>query len=117
MESLKGDRAFRRLRKGRSGGAKYLSARWRPTRDGVVRVGIVVSGKVGNAVVRNRVRRRLREGLRELLKERPVLSDEATWNGLPSCDMLVIARPEAADADYASLKKALGRALERASLW
>lgn len=82
-----------------------------------MRVGIVVSGKVGNAVVRNRVRRRLREALRELLRERPVVSDQASWNGVPSCDMLVIARPEAAEADYKQLKRALERSLERASLW
>lgn len=76
-----------------------------------------MSGKVGNAVVRNRVRRRLREGLRELLRERPVLSDEATVNERPSCDLLVIARPEAAGAGYGALKQALERALSKASLW
>lgn len=80
-------------------------------------MGIVVSGKVGNAVVRNRVRRRLREGLRELLRERPDLSADATARGVPSCDMLVIARPEAAGADYHELKESLQRALSKASLW
>lgn len=82
-----------------------------------MRVGIVVSGKVGKAVVRNRVRRRLREGLRELLRERPRLQAAGMHEGRPSCDLLVIARPEAAEADYAQLKQALQRALERAALW
>ena len=82
-----------------------------------MRVGIVVSGKVGNAVVRNTVRRRIREGLRELLREHPVLSAGATADGSPSCDMLVIARPEAAGADYHELKHALERALRKAALW
>lgn len=117
LESLTGDRAFQRLRKGRTGGAKYLSVRWRPTREGVVRVGIVVSGKVGKAVVRNRVRRRLREGLRELLRERPVARGDATRGGIPSCDMLIIARPDAATAEYRDLKDSLERALERSGLW
>lgn len=117
MESLKGDRAFRRLRKGRSGGAKYLSTRWRPTHDEVVRVGIVVSGKVGNAVVRNRVRRRLREALRELMRERDAWSPDALHAGAPSVDLLVIARPDAAEADYHQLKDALDRALVKAALW
>ena len=82
-----------------------------------MRVGIVVSGKVGKAVVRNRVRRRIREGLRALLRERPVLAADAMAGGRPSCDLLVIARPEAAEADYHALKHALERALRKASLW
>lgn len=109
VRSLKGDRAFQRLRKGRSGGSRLLSVRWRPSRDEGVRVGIVASRKVGNAVVRNRVRRRLREALRDLVRTRPVdLSPRGR-------DLIVIARPEAADADYADLKRALTRALERSS--
>lgn len=70
-------------------------------------VGIVVSKKVGNAVVRNRVRRRLREALRALLNERtsPV-----------SCDLVIVTRPEAAGADYWQLKSALGRALSKSGL-
>lgn len=110
VRSLKGDRAFQRLRRGKSGGARYLSVRWRPTPEEGARVGIVVSRKVGNAVVRNRVRRRLREGLRALLIERP------TRQRPLACDLIVIARPEAASADYHELKRALGTALQRAKL-
>lgn len=80
-------------------------------------MGIVVSGKVGNAVVRNRVRRRLREALRELLREHSELAADAVHAGQPSCDLLVIARPEAAAADFHQLKSALDRALARADLW
>lgn len=107
VHSLKGDRAFQRLRKGRSGGARLLSVRWRPSRQEGIRVGIVVSRKVGNAVVRNRVRRRLREALRALLRSRPPRTQPL------ATDMIVIARPEAAEADYGALKRALTRALER----
>ena len=57
------------------------------------RVGITVSSRVGNAVVRNRVRRRLREALRArsarlsaghdvLLMARPA-SARATWPNWP----------------------------------
>lgn len=71
-------------------------------------MGIVVSRKVGNAVVRNRVRRRLREGLRALMHER-------TPRPRPvAADLIVIARPEAAGADYHALRRALAKALERA---
>jgi ribonuclease P protein component len=73
-----------------------------------VRVAFVVSKKVGKAVVRNRVRRRLREGLRVTLQA-----------GLPAAwpaafDLLVMVRPEAADADSATLRDALIRAVDRA---
>lgn len=74
-------------------------------------MGIVVSKKVGKAVVRNRVRRRLREALRALLSEGVAAS--AQHRGLPSFDLVIIARPEAAGASYAQLMAALRRALER----
>ena len=69
-------------------------------------MGIVVSSKVGNAVTRNRVRRRLREALRALAHSDP------RW---PTAgrDVLVITRPEAADASFAKLRDSLIRALER----
>ena len=74
-----------------------------------MRVAFVVSRKVGKAVVRNRVRRRLREGLRVLLR------DEGLPAGWPaSFDLLVLVRPEAAEADYATLQAALRRAVDRA---
>ena len=102
--SLKGDRAFQRMRRGKAGHAKLLGLRWRSNRETCVRVGIVVSKKVGNAVVRNRVRRRLREGLQALMKEKAVSE---------SFDLVVIARPIAADADYWQLKDALRYALKK----
>ncbi len=102
IQSLKGDRAFRRLRRGKAGYARLLSLRWRPAREGI-HVGIVVSKKVGNAVVRNRVRRRLKESLKVILKD----GDEFSF------EMVVIARPEAADANYWQLKGALEHALRK----
>ena len=102
LTSLKGDAAFRRVRRGRSGRAKTLSVRWLPARHGEVRVGIVVSKKVGKAVTRNKVRRRLREILRRL--------------HLPAADLMVIARPEAAAADYNTLARDLLRALDKSGM-
>ena len=105
VRSLKGDRAFQRLRGGRPGGSRLLSLRWRPRRDGSIHVGIVVSRKVGNAVVRNRVRRRLREAFRAIVAERSPLPVGA--------DVIVIARPQAADANYHELRSSLTKALAR----
>jgi len=69
----------------------------------------VVSRKVGKAVTRNRVRRRLREAFRALLSQRGPRERPA------GTDVVIIARPEAATANYAQLKSALVRALERSA--
>lgn len=98
--SLKGDRAFQRLRQGRAGRGRFLSVKWLPAPE--LRVGIVVSKKVGKAVVRNRIKRRLREILRRL--------------HLPRAHLLVIASPEARNATYAELFQDLTRALKKSGL-
>ena len=113
--SLKGEHAFRRLHKGRSGYANVLSVRWRGDQEGSIRVGIIVSKKVGKAVVRNRVRRRLREALRAILKTTE-LHLAAQFKKMPSFSVLIIAKPEAAQASYQDLKKALELSLGRAQL-
>lgn len=69
------------------------------------RVGFVVGKRVGNAVVRNRVKRRLRESMRRQLSHFP-----RGW------DIIVSARPEAAQADYAALNSELRSLCERAQL-
>jgi ribonuclease P protein component len=68
------------------------------------RAGFVVSRKVGNAVVRNRVRRRLREQVRTRL------------DGLPPGTMMVVrALPDSATASSAELGRALDRALRQST--
>ena len=70
------------------------------------RFGFSVSKRVGNAVVRNRVKRRLREAARvELLPHM-----ESGW------DFVVIARKDAASADYHRLNRSLLRLFRRAKL-
>jgi ribonuclease P protein component len=114
LASLKGDRAFQRLRKGQAGHGKYLSVRVLPSRNVGIRIGIVVSKKVGNAVVRNHVRRRLKEGFRSLL-EKP-LKPQLTRQGLAAFDVVVVTRPEAAEANYWQLRGALEYALRKAGV-
>jgi len=67
------------------------------------RCGFSVSKRVGKAVVRNRVKRRLREIARQM----PL---KAGW------DMVFVARPAAAEADYTSLRRAVKGLLVRARL-
>jgi len=69
----------------------------------VSRCGFSVSKRVGKAVIRNKVKRRFREIMRQL----PVKSG---W------DIVLIARPVVAKADYASIRKAVEELLARARL-
>ena len=61
--------------------------------------GITVSGRIGGAVVRNRLRRRIAGALQELLA------------GSPPCRLLVVPRPDAAQLPYALIVAELRRAL------
>jgi ribonuclease P protein component len=69
------------------------------------RVGVTVSGRVGKAVVRNKARRRIREAARRLL---PRL--------VAGRDLLFIARPASANADWADLRQAVEDVVGRAGL-
>ena len=91
------------------GGSKvsveHLLAVALPNARPVTRVGLTVTKKVGNAVVRNRIRRRLRALFRIRKASLP--------KGL---DLVLIAKSSAKDADHATLARAfdaLARQLSR----
>jgi ribonuclease P protein component len=113
IRSLKGDYAFRRLKRGHSGYSKLLSIRWRADQEGKIRVGIIVTKKVGNAVTRNLIRRRLREAFRVLLNSKGI-AQEAKFRQDPSASLIIIVKPDAAGQSYKSLAKALENSLSRA---
>lgn len=69
------------------------------------RLGISVSKKVGNAVVRNRLRRMVKEIIR--LKKESVT---------PHYDYILLARKPAVDMDYAEMEKSIWHVIRKASL-
>ena len=77
----------------------------RPRGDGdpTKRIGITVTKKIGNAVVRNRMKRRFRALAREILPEL----------GISGADHVLIGRAGGVERDYASLAAELKRALKK----
>jgi ribonuclease P protein component len=79
----------------------------RPREDGdaTMRLGITVTKKIGNAVVRNRMKRRLRALARTVLPE----------DGRAGSDHVLIGRAAGIERDYATLGSELTAALRKAA--
>ncbi len=91
------NRDFQRVyRKGKSFANKYLVMYVLKQNTQQNRLGVSVSKKVGNSVVRHRVGRLIKESYR--LNE-PLFS--------PGCDIVVIARTTARDRSYQDIESAL----------
>lgn len=71
-----------------------------PAAGAASRLGVTVSSRVGNAVVRNRVKRLVREIFRQRRSELPA-----------PVDIVVIAKPDAAQITHAQAASELERAL------
>lgn len=71
------------------------------------RLGLTVSRKVGNAIVRNRTKRRLRETVRLMLQ------NETEAKQLQNYDIVLIGRTAGADCDFAKLGRDLRWALRK----
>lgn len=96
-ESLKKNKDFQVVyRKGRSCANKYLVMYIKENECGRNRLGISVSKKVGNSIVRHRLTRLIRESYR--------LNEERFRCGL---DMVVIARAGAKERSYHEIESAL----------
>jgi ribonuclease P protein component len=95
---------FQRVRAARRAWAGPLLVLYAAPGEGpATRVGISVGRRVGNAVVRNRVRRRVREAVRLRYGELR-----------PDRDLVFIARPASAEADWPALRSATEELLRRA---
>ena len=96
-ESLKKNRDFQSVyRRGKSYGNKYLVMYLLPNQTESNRIGISVSKKVGNSIVRHHLTRLIRESYR--------LHEENFQRGY---DMVVVARTAAKDKTYQEIESAL----------
>ena len=96
-ESLKKNRDFQQVyKRGTSKANRYLVMYVLPNQHMKNRLGISVSKKVGNSVVRHRLTRLIRESYR--------LNEAEFENGL---DIVVVARPQAKDRTYHEIESAL----------
>ncbi len=101
---LTGNKQFTRIRgQGKTAANRFLVIRYLPNGLDHSRFGFMVSRRIGNAVIRNKVKRRLREAVRLT----PV---KAGW------DAVFIARRGTERAGYHELKQAAGNLLRRVHL-
>jgi len=96
-ESLKNNEDFRKIYStGKSYANKYLIMYMKRNEFSYNRIGISVSKKVGNSVIRHRITRLIRESYR--------LSEDSILSGL---DIIVVARVGAKGKDYREIESAL----------
>lgn len=104
--SLKENRQFRRLyAKGKSFVSPFLVLYYRKNVEEQNYLGITVSGKVGNAVLRNKLRRRIREIYRT--------NEERFLSGYT---IVVVARVRASCASYEDLRRSFLKLAKKANI-
>lgn len=103
-QRLRRERDFNSVyQRGRAWSNQVLAVRVLPNDLPESRFGFAAGKRVGGAVVRNRVKRRLREAVRSL-------GPAGGW------DVVIVARPAAAEATYIGLHAALTSLLRRAAI-
>ena len=96
---------LRAYRRGRRRSGALLTLYFVPNEEGVARLGVTVSRKVGNSVVRHRLKRRLVESFRR----------SRLRAALPPWDFVAHLHPPAAGADFAGLRSELETLLRGAA--
>ena len=102
-QSLKENFQFKRLyRRGKSEAGPYVAVYCQKNGKNINRLGITTGGKLGKAVIRNRIRRRIKEAYR--------LSEERMRYGY---DIVVVARGRSVTTDYHHIESDLLHCLQK----
>lgn len=109
LNPLSGNAAFRAVY-GRGGKSvcRYAVVYVKAGSPGVNRFGTVASKKVGGAVVRNKARRRIKEILRKAF-----LAQDSPFHHIAGFDIIVVARPAIANAEFTKLSDEITQALSK----
>ncbi|MGB4660239.1 MAG: ribonuclease P protein component [Mobilitalea sp.] len=106
-ESLKRNEDFRNVyNTGKSYANKYLIMYVKRNEQDINRLGISVSKKVGNSIVRHRITRLIRESYR--------LSEDSFLSGL---DIVVVARASAKGKEFRDIESALFHLMKLHKIW
>ena len=105
LQALQNSRQFRKVyEQGQNISTSLFSAFFLKVETGERRVGITVTRKIGNAVVRNRCKRRLREAVRKQFSE---------FENSLGFDLVINARSNLVKAEYSSIEDALAKVIKR----
>ena len=105
-EPLKQNRDFKRLySRGKSAASQSLVVYCRRRNADVNRLGITVGGKLGKAVIRNRIKRRIKESYR--------LNEAVYRHGF---DIVIVARARAVKTNFEALRTELNGLFDRLNM-
>ena len=106
-KGLKKDSDFRKVYKhGKSFANRYLVMYILDNKSDSSRIGISVSKKVGNAIIRNKIRRRIRESYR-------LNGDENVKDGF---DIVFIARVASKESEYKDIEKSIKYLMKKSGM-
>ena len=116
MLAIKKNEEFRKIYStGKSFANRYLVLYVMNNGTDVNRIGISVSRKTGNSVVRHRIKRLVREISRLHEQEMKNISDNGS-DSCSGCDMVVIGRRSANGASYYEIERALLHLMNQAGI-
>lgn len=105
LQTLKNSQQFRKVyEQGQVFHTSLFSAFFLKADTDERRIGITVTRKIGNAVIRNRCKRRLREALRKQFEE---------FESLSGFDLVINAKSGLVKADFTSIRETLMKTLNR----